>query len=297
VKRRLPRFLRIWFATAALIITMLLVAGWAWPRMFATGPVEAPEVEAVLQAQAELPFQILIPAYLPQGFKRQEVRIFTGEPGPQGQAMAQLVYTHPLSVTLTIYEWIPGSEAAGDPANSPASGVNRCRCLCSGGNFCSANRLMVDNGPLRISAETSDPTLLSREHVQVILTTLSPAGGLLTYSTLQDVPAASNLPPAEEAPVNDEGVQELVLVVSPNGYTPVHFSVKKDIPVRLVFRVLGEVGCGNEVTFQWGAQEQETLVLSGSGDSKTLEFTPRETGQYLFHCPHYIYQGVMSVLD
>jgi hypothetical protein len=156
---------------------------------------------------------------------------------------------------------------------------------------------MVDNGSLRITGETSDPLILSREHVQVILTTLAPAGGLLTYTAIENVPTAAGLPPAEEVPVNASGVQEVILVVSPSGYTPLHFSVKKDIPVRLVFRQLGEVGCGNELYIEWGEQRSGSLLLSGLGDSQLLEFTPGETGKFPFHCPHFIFQGVMTVRD
>jgi hypothetical protein len=247
----------------------------------------------VLLAQAEAPFQLLVPAYLPAGFERKQVEIQTGLEGPGGEAMVRLVYTHPLGVTLTLSEWMPaGANAAGSTAGS---GVQRCTCMCQAG-VCSAGQLMVDNGPVRISGETSDPQLLSPEHVRLILTTLAPAGGLLTYTTLEEVPVPG-LPPAEEIPVNADGVQELVLVAAVDGYTPAHFSVRKGIPVRLSFRQLGDVGCGNELYFQWSAQDSALLVLSGAGDTKVLEFTPAERGDFLFHCPHYIYQGVMSVVE
>ena len=65
----------------------------------------------------------------------------------------------------------------------------------------------------------------------------------------------ANLPPAEEVPVNAEGVQEVMLVVSRSGYTPIHFAVKAGIPVRLIFRQLGYVPGGNELNVRWGAQE------------------------------------------
>jgi hypothetical protein len=97
---------------------------------------------------------------------------------------------------------------------------------------------------LRIMGETSDPLILSPQHVQVILSTLAPAGGLLTYSRLEAVPLAAGLPPAEEIALNAEGVQEVVLVIASSGYTPVHFSVKKDLPVRVIFKQIGQVGCG-----------------------------------------------------
>jgi plastocyanin domain-containing protein len=131
----------------------------------------------------------------------------------------------------------------------------------------------------------------------VILTTLAPAGGLLSYSTLEDVPIAPSLPPAEVFATDAIGIQEVVLVIAYSGYTPIHFSVKKDAPVRVVFRQLGQVGCGNELYFTWGENQSGHLILSGPGDTQVLEFTPRETGDFLFHCPHFIYQGVMTVVD
>jgi hypothetical protein len=287
----------IWLVSGLLVVVSLLITGWAWLSLRPEEPREAPEAEAVLQAQAGIPYQILIPAYLPPGFQREQVEIQTGFAGPQGQAMAQLVYSHPRGVTLTLYEWRPSETTAFDPGDSTGANVQMCSCMCRDRSQCRADHLMVDMGDLRVVGETSDPLILSPEHVRVILTTLAPAGGLLTYSTLEDVPLSTGLPPAEEVPVNDSGVQELVLVVTPNGYTPVHFSVKRDVPVRLVFRQLGEVGCGNELYVQWGGNGSGYLQLSGQNDSQVLEFTPRETGEFLFHCPHFIFQGVMSVVN
>ena len=47
--------------------------------------------------------------------------------------------------------------------------------------------------------------------------------------------------------MNAQGVQELTLVVTPGGYTPLRFAVKKGVPVKLTFRQLGQVGCGNDL--------------------------------------------------
>jgi hypothetical protein len=287
----------IWLASGLLVVVCLLITGWAWLTLRPEEPREAPEAEAVLQAQASIPYQILIPAYLPAGFQREQVDIQTGLAGPQGQAMAQLVYSHPRGVTLALYEWKPFETVAFDPGDSTGASVQMCSRMCRDHSQCRADRLLVDIGDLRVVGETSDPLILSPEHVRVILTTLAPAGGLLTYSTFEDVPLSTGLLPAEEVPANDSGVQELVLVVTPNGYTPVHFSVKKDVPVRLIFRQLGEVGCGNELYVKWGGNGSGYLQLSGQNDSQVLEFTPREMGEFLFHCPHFIFQGVMSVLD
>ena len=44
-------------------------------------------------AQAELPFQVLIPAYLPKFFNREKMEIITDQPGPNGEKMIQLIYS------------------------------------------------------------------------------------------------------------------------------------------------------------------------------------------------------------
>jgi hypothetical protein len=105
------------------------------------------------------------------------------------------------------------------------------------------------------------------------------------------------LPPVEEIPVNEEGVQSTVLVVSRSGYTPGHFAVKPGIPVRLTFRQLGYVPGGNILLIRWDEQPETSLVLTSPGDSEVIEFTPTEPGDYRFRCPHDWYEGVMTVQD
>jgi len=105
------------------------------------------------------------------------------------------------------------------------------------------------------------------------------------------------LPPVEEIPVNEEGVQATVLVVSRSGYTPGHFTVKAGTPVRLTFRQLGYVPGGNILLIHWDAQAEIPLVLTSPGDSEVLEFTPQEPGDYRFRCPHDWYEGVMTVQE
>ncbi len=103
------------------------------------------------------------------------------------------------------------------------------------------------------------------------------------------------LPPAEEVPINADGVQEVQLVVSRSGYTPTHFAVKAGIPVRVVFRQLGYVPGGNILLVRWGQQQEKYLTLSSLTDTQVLEFTPEEPGDFKFNCPHDWYDGVMTV--
>jgi hypothetical protein len=117
-------------------------------------------------------------------------------------------------------------------------------------------------------------------------------------ASLEDIAAMlENLPPAEEIPVNAEGVQEVMLVVSRSGYTPLHFAVKAGIPVRLTFRQLGYVPGGNELFVRWGARQETYLILTSPTDKKVLDFTPQEPGEYRFSCPHDWYEGVMTVRE
>jgi hypothetical protein len=103
------------------------------------------------------------------------------------------------------------------------------------------------------------------------------------------------LPPAEVVPVNADGVQEVFLVISRSGYTPAHFAVKAGVPVRVVFRQLGYVPGGNILLVRWGAQQEQYLTLNSLNDTQVLEFTPQEPGDFRFNCPHYWYEGAMTV--
>jgi hypothetical protein len=150
---------------------------------------------------------------------------------------------------------------------------------------------------LHVNVKLSVANLVSMQELQFILNTLGPAANQQVYSSLDDVPITYSLPPAVEVLINAYGVQELTLVVTPQGYSPAHFAVKVGVPVRLIFRQLGEVGCGNELLFQWGAGQSAELKLASPSDTQTLEFTPAETGDFRFNCPHLIYVGGMTVQE
>jgi hypothetical protein len=152
-------------------------------------------------------------------------------------------------------------------------------------------------GSVRVKVEYSILNLLPYHELQFVLDTLGPAANRQIYSSIRDVPLSLSFPPADEVPVGADGVQELTLVVTPQGYSPAHFAVKKDVPVRLVFRQLGEVGCGNELIFSWSAREHATLTLTSVSDERVLEFTPARSGEFGFNCPHVIYRGLMTVTD
>jgi hypothetical protein len=162
---------------------------------------------------------------------------------------------------------------------------------------CNMLGMELNVGAVRVKVEFSTPNLLPYDQLQFVLDTLGPAANRQTYSSVEDVPLSFSVPPPVEVPIGSDGVQELTLVVTPQGYSPVHFSVKKDVPVKLIFRQLGEVGCGNELIIEWGRGRDATLVLSSPSDKQILEFVPGQFGEFRFNCPHLIYRGVMTVVD
>ncbi|RPJ27713.1 MAG: hypothetical protein EHM33_07035 [Chloroflexi bacterium] len=275
------------------ILIPLLLAGFFWFKVSGSKPREAPEAERVLNAQAELPFQVLIPAYLPNLFKREKVEILTDRPGPNGEKMIQLIYSTRKGDTLTLSEWLPSAQ---DPAKT-VSNIRRCLCTQQTTQQCNMVGMELTVGSVQIKVEFSAPNLLYYDQLQLILDTLGPATNRQVYSAIEDVPLSFSVPPPVEIPVGSDGVQEVTLVVTPEGYSPVHFAVKKDVPVRLIFRQLGQVGCGNELIFQWEERESTTLILDSATDKQILEFTPGEAGEFRFNCPHLIYRGVMTVTE
>lgn len=267
----------------------LLVLGIYFINKDSQGPKDAPESARVLEAQTGLPFQVLIPAYLPPIFKREAVELTTDARGPNGESMIKLIYPTRKGNQLVLSEWIPESQ---DIDQS-----RRCICVCREPGECISSGVEMTSGAVRIKIELSIPNLVTNEQMQYVLETLGPAANQQMYSYIQEVPVSYSLPAAVEVPANAEGIQEITLVVSPQGYSPAHFSVTKDIPVRLIFRQLGQVGCGNELIFDWGAGKNADLILASPQDKQVLEFTPAQAGVFSFHCPHFIYRGAMTVKE
>jgi hypothetical protein len=297
-----PTYLGLFLA--GLVILAILVPGYIWIKNSFIKPTEAPEVESVLEAQIGLPFQALIPAYLPRRVGRAEVQIDTSQSGPGGEPMLQLLY--PIGRggqgSLILQEWLPSNPTT-NLASAAISAINqgmtvvRCNCHCTSQTECDLSDVELVLGSLHINVKLSDSNILTPTEMQFILDTLGPAANSQVFSSMKDVPVTYSLPPAVEVPVNDQGVQEVTLIVQPEGYNPAHFSVKKGIPVHLIFRQLGEVGCGNELIFAWGKGESTELELASAADKQELSFTPEETGDFQFNCPHHIYVGAMTVVD
>jgi plastocyanin domain-containing protein len=104
-------------------------------------------------------------------------------------------------------------------------------------------------------------------------------------------------PPPLEIPINADGVQAVDLIVTPGGYSPLRFSVQKGVPVKVTFRQLGRVGCGNELNLNYGPGLSLGFKLDGPSDAAVGEFTPEQAGEFQFFCAHLMYKGLMTVRE
>lgn len=256
----------------------------------------APEANKILGVQAKMPFQILIPAYLPRDFDRSKVDIDVTQNGPSGEPMVQLAYRTRSGATLFIRQWVPGHPEKEILYGSlPIQTKWGKGWMLSQGNDLAA--LWVDVGPLRVSVYIQDQSVLSKERILQVADTLGPASNqqVFSFSVATQQIQAAEPPAAFEVPINEQGIQEITLVVTPGGYSPLRFMVRKGIPVKLIFRQLGQVGCGNELIFPTSPSEMSELRLENEKDLQELNFTPTQAGEYQFYCSHQMYRGVMIV--
>ena len=116
-RRRVPE---IWYVVGGtLIVCALVLGGWVIARnSLASRSTEAPEAGKVLDIQANMPFQVLIPAYLPKGFDRAGMQISINQSGPSGEPMARLAYQTKKGAKLFVQEWVPGNPELEILANS-----------------------------------------------------------------------------------------------------------------------------------------------------------------------------------
>jgi hypothetical protein len=257
---------------------------------------DAPEAGIILAAQASMPFQILIPAYLPKSVERANVSVDTSQIGAGGEPMVMLTYPTRRGEVLFIREWLPvHPELEILSASRPIETQWGQGWFLSQGEDMTA--LWVNVGPLRISIYSRFLKAIRNEDILMIANTMGPASDQQVFSFVVTTPEIRQAapPPAVEIQANASGIQELTLVVTPGGYSPLRFSVKKGVPVRLIFRQLGEVGCGNELIFPADPANPASLTLQTPGDQAVLDFTPQQTGDFQFYCSHQMYRGVMTV--
>jgi hypothetical protein len=279
-------------------VIVVAAAIWLAVQGQASETAEAPEAQKVLDVQASMPFQILIPAYLPKVFDRAGMEIDVNQAGPGGEPMVQLIYRTRHGETLYVREWVPvNPDLETLAASRPVETKWGKGWLLRQGEDLAA--IWADIGPLRASIYTRDQDVVPVEHLLAIADNMGPASNRQVFSFVVDPPKVREVepPPPVEAAINAEGVQEVDLIVTPGGYSPLRFSVKTGVPVRLTFRQLGEVGCGNELILPTADGQTTSLLLETPTDKKTLDFTPRQVGQYQFFCAHTMYRGVMTVRE
>ncbi len=288
-----------WLITpAALIAVIVGVALWKWAAT-PPAPTEPPEATRILSAQESTKnFGILIPAYLPKAFNRAGVEIAVSQGGPAGEPQVDLAYRTSRGASLFIRQWVPAN-----PELETLSGSRPIQTKWGKGWLLTQGKSLiavwVDVGPLRVSLSTHNIDVLSREQLVMAANTLGLASDLQVYSFATELPVIKDVtpPPPFEVPVNSQGVQEFNLTITPGGYSPMRIAVKKDIPVRLVFRAIGQVGCGNALTFPSDPANPVTLELKSETDVQVLEFSPQSPGDFRFFCPHNTFRGILTVRE
>jgi hypothetical protein len=297
LKKALPY--QRWLFLGGLLVGLMIVAGFWWAvQAQDAGPKEAPEAQKILDLQADMPFQILIPSYLPKDFMRESMDIKVHQTGPGGEPMVQLTYHTRNGIPLFIRQWVPIN-----PEMEILAGSRPIETKWGDGWMLKHGEDLVvvwaDIGPLRVSIYTYDQKVVDQQHLLAIAENMGPASNRQVFSFVVDPSVVREIPPPPplEIPVNQEGVQEVDLIVTPGGYSPLRFAVKKGIPVRITFRQLGEVGCGNELNFPISATNLASLQLKSPADKQVLEFTPPDAGEFQFFCGHLMYRGVLTVRE
>ena len=290
-----PRW--IWLG-GGLAVVVVALGVWLAVRSPAAEPTEAPEAQKVLDVQAGMPFQILIPAYLPKAFERAGMEIDVQQSGPSGEPMVELTYRTRKGESLFVREWVPVDPALEVMATSRPIETKWGRgwLLNQAGNLLV---IWVDVGPMRVALLSPSTKLLPEQQLLAVAETLGPASNRQVFTFVVNPSEVRQVkpPPPVEIETDAEGVQVVDLIVTPGGYSPLRFAVKRGVPVRLMFRSLGQVGCGNELNFPTGVGGMSFLSLSSPTDKQVLEFTPQQVGEFEFFCGHLMYRGVMTVYE
>ena len=293
--RPAPRLRWIGFGGLMLVGLVGLLALGAWiARGSYQTPTEAPEAARVLAAQANLTFQILTPAYLPREFDRAGADLKIQEVSRGAEPIIEITYRTRRGATLVVREWLPGDLPMDLAYARPVQTKWGKGWLLTEGQGLTA--VWVDVGSVRVSLFTYNGETIPKEQIVQIANTLGPASNqqVFTYAepqAIKDVPVA----PPLEVKTNDQGVQEFTLVITPGGYSPARFVLKKGLPVRLIFRQLGEVTGGGTVLLPVDPLNPTRLALRTASDKQVIEFTPEQAGEFAFTCEHGAYRGVMIV--
>jgi hypothetical protein len=285
-----------------LIVALVIIAGVLTTFKLISAsqaPTEPPETAKILKAQESTGnFGILIPAYLPRDFNRAAVEVNVNPASPTRGPTVDLAYRGKKDIAIFLHQWVPVL-----PEMETLSGSRPVETKWGKGYLLTQKDTLicvwVDVGPLRVSISTPNLETISREQLVLMANTLGLASSLQAYSFITRIPSIQDVAPAPpfEVKVNDHGVQELNLTITPGGYSPMRFVVKKDIPVKINFRALGEVGCGDTLIFPVEGGNSLSAKITKEKLLQVLEFTPHTAGGVNFNCTTQCYQGVMTVKE
>ena len=88
------------------------------------------------------------------------------------------------------------------------------------------------------------------------------------------------------------GVQEIKIHASTSGYSPSAFTVKKGIPVKLIFTADKYAGCGTQLMMpDFGVN-----LIASEGQEVPVEFTPNQEGVFAYRCSMNMFKGKMTVV-
>lgn len=290
---------RPWFFLGVCVIAiMAAVLGWKLASI-EPEPTEPPESVKVMEAQRLTGnFGILIPAYLPKGFDRAGMEIKVNPAGPTGDPAVDMIYRTRKGEALFLRQWVPANPELEILANSrPIETKWGKGLLLTQGQALLA--LWVDIGPLRVSLSTSDVDIVSREKLLLTANTLGLANDILVQDFITELPVIQGVepPPPFEVALNADGVQELNLTITPGGYSPMRFAVQSGIPVKINYRAIGEVGCGDTLIFPISADETVAKQITDETPLHIIEFTPQAPGEYGFKCSANHFRGIMTVRE
>lgn len=88
------------------------------------------------------------------------------------------------------------------------------------------------------------------------------------------------------------GVQEVEIYVSNNGYTPNNITLKKGVKTRITLRTNNTYGCSRAFTIP-ALNISKVLPMTGT---EVVEFTPMKKGSLAFSCSMGMYNGVFKVI-
>ncbi len=261
----------------------------------------APEVPKIIAAQQDLKFGILIPTYMPRGFDRENVELKVLPSGPSGEPVAELTYRN-LGKKAAIFfrQWVPGNAEMENLNKSvPIETKWGKGFLMTQGGKSGIGELWVMVGQLRVAIASSNLQICSPEQLLQMANTIGLASEDQVYTFKMDpLEIHGAAPPAPfEVPLNADGIQELNLTITPGGYSPIRFAVKKGIPLKINFRAIGEVGCGNTLTLPMGDGNGLAMTVTKTKLQDTAEFTPQNAGQFQFNCGHFTFRGIMTVRE